>query len=129
MGEIQRAKAELKEVPDLDLNAIENLQNDLSLLETSYEELNLQFRTLEGKEQWLKSFTAASKNFDSKILSNFSLTKYRKTTFKKLIDDIKSLESKEENYEESKGALEKDSSRFEKINQTKKGKSLTKVNN
>ena len=49
MDEIQRAKAELKEVPELDLNAIENLQNDIDLLETSYEELNLQFRTLEEK--------------------------------------------------------------------------------
>ena len=83
LDEIQRAKAELKEVPELDLNAIENLQNDIDLLETSYEELNLQFRTLEGKERWIKSFANVSKNFDSKILSNFSLTKYKKTTFKK----------------------------------------------
>ena len=128
LDEIQRAKAELKEVPELDLNAIENLQNDLDLLETSYEELSSQFRTLEGKEHWIKSFARVSKNFDSKILSNFSITKYKKTTFKKLIDDIKSLESQEKNYKTTKGALETASSRFEKINKTKKGKSLPKVN-
>ena len=128
LDEIQRAKTELKEVPELDLNAIENLQNDIDLLETSYEELNLQFRTLEGKERWIKSFANVSKNFDSKILSNFSLTKYKKTTFKKLIDDIKSLESQEENYKTIKSALETASSRFEKINKTKKGKPLAKVN-
>ena len=61
MDEIQRAKAELKEVPELDLNAIENLQNDIDLLETSYEELNLQLRTLEGKERWIKSLLTFQK--------------------------------------------------------------------
>ena len=47
---------------------------------------------------------------------------------KKLIDDIKSLESQEENYKTIKSALETASSRFEKINKTKKGKPLAKVN-
>jgi len=126
--EIQRAKAELKEVPELDLNAIENLQNDIDLLETSYAELNLQFRILEGKERWIKSFAEVSKNFDSKILSNFSLTKYGKTIFQNLIDDINSFESKEESYKKSKDDLKEDSARLKEINQTKKGKSLEKVN-
>ena len=49
LDEIQKAKAELKQVPELDLNAIENLQNDLDLIERSYEELNLQLKTLEEK--------------------------------------------------------------------------------
>ena len=128
LDEIQRAKAELKEVPELDLNAIENLQNDIDLLETSYAELNLQFRILEGKERWIKSFAEVSKNFDSKILSNFSLTKYGKTIFQNLIDDINSFESKEESYKKSKDDLKEDSARLKEINQTKKGKSLTKVN-
>ena len=128
LDEIKQAEAELKKAPDVDLNAIEDIQKNLDLLEKSYEELNFQLRTLEGKEQWLKAFLKVSKNFETKILNNFSLSKYGKTTFEKLIDDINSLESKEENYEESKDDLKEDSSRFEEINQTKKGKSLVKVN-
>ena len=128
LDEIQKATAELKKVPELDLNAIENLQTDLDLLETSYEELNLQLKTLEGKERWIKSFAKVSKNYDKKILNNFTLTKYGKTNFKELIDNIKSLELQEKSYESAKDDLNRDTSRLKEINQTKKGKSLTKVN-
>jgi len=128
LDEIQKAKAELKQVPELDLNAIENLQNDIDLIERSYEELNLQLKTLEGKERWIKSFAKVSKNYDKKNLNNFTLTKYGKTNFKKLIDDIKSLELQEKSYESAKDDLNRDISRLKEINQTKKGKSLTKVN-
>jgi DNA repair exonuclease SbcCD ATPase subunit len=128
LDELKMAKTKLKDAPDLDLNVIEDLQNDLGLLESSYDELNSKLRILEGKEQWLKSFVKVSKNFETKILNNFSLTKYGKTAFEKLIEDINSLKLNEESYESTKGNLRKDSSEFKEITKNKKGETSVKVN-
>ena len=127
LGEIKNAKNQYKEAPDFDAGTIEELQNKIKLLDSQYEELNSKRTTLEVKEQWIKSFAEVSKNFDIKILNNFSLKKYKNVSFKKLVDDIKSIEANEDNYSENLEKLAEDS-KLKEISKDKKEEDLVQVN-
>lgn len=128
LGEIKNAKNQYKEAPDFDAGTIEELQNKIKLFDSQYEELNSKLTTLEVKEQWIKSFAEVSKNFDIKILNNFSLKKYKNVSFKKLVDDINSIETNEDNYLENLGKLAEDSSKLKEISKDKKEEHLVQVN-
>ena len=104
------------------------MHNKINLLDSQLEELNSKLKTLEAKEQWIKSFAKASKNFDIKILNNFSLNKYKNTSFKTLVDDINSIKTKEDDYLGNKEKLTKDSSKLKEISKEKKENDLAKVN-
>lgn len=128
LEEIKNAKKQYKEAPDFDAGTIEELHNKINLLDSQLEELNSKLKTLEAKEQWIKSFAKASKNFDIKILNNFSLNKYKNTSFKTLVDDINSIKTKEDDYLGNKEKLTKDSSKLKEISKDKKENDLAKVN-
>ena len=104
------------------------MQNKIKLFDSQYEELNSKLTTLEVKEQWIKSFSEVSKNFDIKILNNFSLKKYKNVSFKKLVDDINSIETNEDNYLENLGKLAEDYSKLKEISKDKKEEHLVQVN-
>ena len=101
LGEIKNAKNQYKEAPDFDAGTIEELQNKIKLFDSQYEELNSKLTTLEVKEQWIKSFAEVSKNFDIKILNNFSLKKYKNVY--EIIEDYYPI--RHEKYKERKDYL------------------------
>ena len=104
------------------------MHNKINLLDSQLEELNSKLKTLRRKEQWIKSFAKGFKNFDIKILNNFSLNKYKNTSFKTLVDDINSIKTKEDDYLGNKEKLTKDSSKLKEISKDKKENNLAKVN-
>ena len=61
LEEIKNAKKQYKEAPDFDAGTIEELHNKINLLDSQLEELNSKLKTLEAKEQWIKSFAKAQK--------------------------------------------------------------------
>ena len=107
LEEIKNAKKQYQRSPDFDAGTIEELHNKINLLDSQLEELNSKLKTLEAKEQWIKSFAKALKNFDIKILNNFSLNKYKNTSFKTLVDDINSIKTKEDDYLGNKRKINK----------------------
>ena len=69
LEEIKNAKKQYKEAPDFDAGTIEELHNKINLLDSQLEELNSKLKTLEAKEQWIKSFA----RFQKTLILKFSI--------------------------------------------------------